>query len=698
MILAKRKNKIDNLYFQNTTADFHQSFNRSLLVRNKKFKYFIKFQRGCNTKSIAKLIKFTNLHDFLAVPNSFLENDIEFQEVIEQDEKISKKNYFFSVGILLSFCDFFRLRDYHAENLIYSRSKFFLIDNEVIFYPQHSEELFEGKKNINLLKFITNSFLATNVLPIKFPDQERIKKNPNLINMSEFYLYSDTILKGFKYARNQIRKTFDSSHINELASDELLNVRCIFRPTVFYTKLLERMSLSGRFFDGKEFDFEILNKLNKYPTKLNDAYGLLVKREIEMLKEGFVPTFFWKKDKVCNFFFKQVHWPNNSDIDEIFNTEKQEQFLRHLLTVFCEQRKDNMQISVDMNFDKLISNYLHKTSQLIGVKKNDLFSVLSIINMPASSHKVLNVLDDSFYNGWAGFWKPSLILNHDHDKLFDNCMNELNDLPNFSLTKGIVGRLRALILYELLDTKKIIRFLDLIASKKLLLAIQPDGIFGNANGLWYLLCLIGSRKITKEISMRLNTITEPFLNTKTYKSFENQSWGLAHGKLGTLYLQTTAQILFGKNKIRFNDWESLIKNSENIKNGICNGVDGLSLALCSLHTISNQFNTYLLSLQDLLKNRKPETNEGLCHGYTGQLWSRIVLSNILDNSEENNFYNLEKNSEILRECHWKLLSLSLCDLSLFNGITGKLLVQELRVKNFKLGFDLFPSPSQLNKV
>ena len=54
------------------------------------------------------------------------------------------------------------------------------------------------------------------------------------------------------------------------------------------------MSLSGRFFDGKEFDFEILNKLNKYSTKLNDAYGLLVKREIEMLKEGCVPTFFWK--------------------------------------------------------------------------------------------------------------------------------------------------------------------------------------------------------------------------------------------------------------------------------------------------------------------------------------------------------------------------------------------------------------------
>jgi len=695
-ILLKKNPRINCLYFQSTSADFHQSFKRSLIVSNQKFKYFIKYQRGCNTKSLEKLIKLTNLQDFLSVPSSFMEKDIEFQEVIEKDLEISKKNYFFSVGILLSFCDFFRLKDYHAENLIYSKSKFCLIDNEVVFCPQYSEDLFKEKKNSHLLKLITNSFLSTNILPIKFPDQERIKQTSNLIDMTEFSFYSDLIIKGFRYARNKIRITYKPININKLASDKQLKIRCIFRPTVFYTKLLERMSLSERFFEDKKFDFNILYKLNKYPKKLNDAYGLLCKKEKEILKLGCVPTFFWKKDDVCNYFFKQVNWPKNKTISKLFDTRNQEQLLRHVLTVFNEWKPNNVNVPIDIDFDKLISNYLNKTSKIIGVDKNTPFSILSIVNMPASGYKILNALDDSFYSGWAGFWNPSCIFYADPNTVFEECLNELNDLSNCSLTKGVVGRLRAIQLYGFLDSNKIVKLLDLIEERKLLLPIQPDGIFSNANGLWYLLCLIGSGKITNEISTRLKTMTQPFLNLTTHKCVGNEGWGLAHGKVGTLYLETTAQILFGKNKIKFSDWEKLVKNSANIKNGICDGVDGLSLALCSLHTISNQFYPHLLSLQHLLKNRKSENNDGLCHGYTGQLWSRIVLSNLLNNSKAHHFNSLEKNNQILQECIDNLSSLSLCDLSLFNGLTGKLLVQKLRVKSFKLSFDLFPSSSQLS--
>ena len=687
---------ITNISFQTTSADFHENFRRSLIINTDQGSWFVKFNRGSNTQRLSELIKSVQLQEHIVVPDSFLHENIEFQAVISRDTKICEKDYFFSLGVLLAFCEFFRLRDYHSENLIYSGSKFFLIDNEMIFYPKLNFDFYTNKKNGRLLKFLTDTFLSTNILPVRFPDQEPNKQSLPL-NLKDYSSRADQIVSGFRYAQKQIKFGYDFNYTTRLATDTNLKIRCIFRPTAFYAKLLERMSLSEEFYDDKPFDFRILHKLNKYPDSFSQAYEALCKEEIDCLRKGCIPTFFWRNDEVCKAFFQENTWPTNQIAKTSPAHYDQVRLLRFVLSSFQKDWDDVK----PTGFDKLVNNYLTESSKLFGAEVNETPSSLSLINLPSSSQKVISALDDGFYSGWAGFWNLSLVTDEQSEAIFKDCLLELNQSSSqtLSLTKGVTGKLRALFLNGRLSSESVTKLVSLIANKNLLKPIAVDGIFGNSNGLWYLLCLIGQVSSDQEIKNQIKDLVKPVLKERRPKNGDYKEWGLAHGMIGTEYLRSTANWLFAdKPELDVGWWKGEAIRSVGGKNGICNGVDGLVLVLCSLQTISGNEPFSISLIREPIRVCDEEKNEGLCHGYTGQLWSRTVLSQLKPSTPKSKFGDIGRDRRILNECIGQLNSGALCDLSLFNGVTGKLLVQELRHTPLSINFDLFPSPSRLMRL
>ena len=75
-----------------------------------------------------------------------------------------------------------------------------------------------------------------------------------------------------------------------------------------------------------------------------------------------------------------------------------------------------------------------------------------------------------------------------------------------------------------------------------------------------------------------------------------------------------------------------------------------------------------------LRSAKPLDNDYLCHGYTGQIWAREKFDQAFGSSTRKQFESVERSHQLFNRSLDQLITGTLSDLSLFNGLFGPLAV------------------------
>lgn len=662
-------------------SDFHWYAERPFVLMRDDKRVVVKPSRGANTALLGQLINIFKMEEVACVPKTSYVDSFELQDFILEDEYVPKsKNMSFNWGRLISFSWFLSMRDYHFENIKVSTGKFFLCDNEIILSPKLEKSAYGGRRDSEFVQTIQESIVGTNLLPTRFPENCNLKgvNERGALFFNTLSADIESVVEGFNF-QNKINAQNMNDGLDLIRKFlKELKIRCIFRPTNFYAKLLWRGSLSKTYFDSEPYKFKILNTLNKFPAEYDSAYSKVCEQEKVQLELGSFPIFH-HGDSLIDIFFRPI------SVEDIRSS-------------FCERLKSNQEyllrlcLSVSQDLEKtssvqkgigLFESYLdHQEKSVFKSTESKFTRLLSLAYMPTTNEHIVGPIDDGLYNGVAGIISvyPSLSKVGELNRLCSIFIdNELSyqALDN-GLSSGGPGIAAAILSGDLcLEHKLSSRVLSLINQRKSLPKISKGGIFESQNGLIYTGLLAASLLSDKGDCPVLSVdSSSQFFN---YENFEDVNLGLAHGFVGSQFLKSWYEHEFEKiNRANNLDkWRALLRTEVYSKNGICGGLDGLALAISKLQIRYGGYEPLLNVLSDALSQAKALDNKWLCHGYMGQIWSRYIFDLAFESNTLASFEVRKRTNLIINEVKQALIQKKILDVSLFNGALGVLAIDRL---------------------
>jgi hypothetical protein len=682
-------------------GDFHWDYHRPFKLELEKSIYVVKPNRGRNTELLSALIEILRLGDSISVPGATIRNTFEIQQFIKADFKPTySREFAVNYGRLLAFAYCFGLRDYHPENVIVSGARFVLLDNEIILGPMPPKELFDKKQDPNFSRHLVTSLLDTNLLPIRFPGAHEDQSAA----MGGSYQYlSDNhhfVIQGYKSFKEEISSSL--SLVDEVLRSffDSVKIRAVFRPTLFYSRLLWRRSFTGSYFEKFKnvYNFDILHSLNNYPNKYRSAYKHIVQEEVNQLSKGCIPLFF-VNDKYMTPFY------GRHDIDRILSEYKyrllrnEESLLKFALSAGSTDAKFWHGFAKQ---DGIVSDYLDfQDKKLFSNNSSNTIRALSLAYQPSSATNIVSPLDLGYYSGLSGIMSvcPEVQLKYSR-LIIQSALEQLrsdnvsrNKINNFS--SGASGMLTSIYLSGLLDEHNLNECLDLVRDR-LVLDPAEGGLFDALNGYVYFLLIVAASTNNSEALSILSEIRLPIVQIPD----EPKEYGLAHGFLGRQFLQCWIRLATKRTSMA-DEVEAWILNMwriQNSANGICHGVDGFALVLAILQDQYGGLEDLADGIASKLSVASKLNNNGLCHGYVGQVWSRERFDVAFGTNTRSKFEDITRTNALAQSALGVFYFRRLADLSLFNGVCGSLALHRLRQKQYVLNsiFHLYPSIRLLN--
>jgi hypothetical protein len=672
-------------------SDFHWYAERPFVLKRGGESVVVKPNRGMNTVLLGQLIKIFEIEKVAAVPNTSYVGTFELQEFIGEDRIDAESGKMsFNWGRLISFSWLLGMRDYHYENIKISSGKFVLCDNEIILSPRLEKSAYMGRRDSEFVQMIQESVVGTNLLPTRFPEHCNLKG----INERGAVLFNalssdiESVVKGFKYQNriNWRKKNAGLEAIKLLLNK--LKIRCVFRPTNFYAKLLWRASLSKTYFDSEPYNFQILNALNKFPKEYEYAYFNLCEQERMQLELGSFPIFHHGNQNIDRFF-RPI---SMEGIDSAFSEKlalDQEHLLKLCLSV-------NKELDITTHVEEgasLLESYLNYHDKTVFKNGADNFTrLLSLAYMPSTNEHTVGPIDDGLYNGLAGIISvyPLLSKVGELHRLCDFYFNHGGSSQALAdgLSSGGAGVASAILSGRLcLERNLSGRVLELIEQRKNLLRITDAGIFEPQNGIIYT-GLLALSLLNDEGSKLIFSLdySSPFFNNPKY---EEINLGLSHGFVGSQFLKSwyENETETQSKANNLNKWREILDTDILKKNGICGGIDGLVLVISKLQIRYGGYESLSTALSDALLQSNMLDNKWLCHGYMGQIWSRYIFDLAFGSNTLSHFEVKKRTNQIINEVKQALLQKKLLDISLFNGAMGVLAIDRI------LNYDCKPTSS-----
>ena len=662
-------------------SDFHWYAERPFILKCHGKRVVVKPNRGMNTVLLGELIKIFEMEGVASVPNTSHIGTFELQDFIVEDEDVAgSKKMSFNWGRLISFSWFLGMRDYHFDNIKILSGKFVLCDNEILLSPRLVKNAYIGRRDSEFVRMIQESIIGTNLLPTRFPENCNLKdvNERGAVFFNALSADIESVVEGFnfQYRINALKMNDGLKAIKQLL--EKLKIRCVFRPTNFYAKLLWRASLSKTYFDSEPYNFEILNSLNKFPKEFDWAYSKVCEKEKAQLNLGSFPIFLHGNPFIDKFFQPISIEGIHSAFCERLESD-QEHLLRLCLSVNQElERNTNVEDGVG-----LLESYLNHQDKFVFNNIEDKYTrLLSLAYMPTTNEHIVGPVDDGLYNGMAGIISvyPSLSKVSELNRLCDLFSENKESSQQLvgSLSSSSPGIISAILSGGVCSGHKLsLRVLNLINQRNSLNIISEGGIFDPKNGQIYT-GLLASSLLNDDGSppaFSLNC-SAPFFNNE---NFEGINLGLAHGFVGSQFLKSWYEhefkVLSSSNDLE--KWQMLIETNISSKNGICGGIDGLALTISKLQIRFGGYEPLFPSLSDALLKAYALENKWLCHGYIGQVWSRYVFDLAFGSTVLSFFEDRSRTNQIINEVKQALIQKKLLDVSLFNGAMGVLAVDKL---------------------
>ena len=693
--LAIKDDGVSEIY--SVDSDFHGYAERPFIIKNYIREVVVKSNRGANTVLLDNLIKVLEIEDAIGVPETSLMGQFELQSFITEDqlpEASQKLSY--NWGRLLSFAWFLSLRDYHFENIKIKKGKFILCDNEIILSPKLAKSAYYGRKDPEFVQYIQESIIGTNLLPIRFPDKhESVHSHEKERNFYKNITSEiDSVIEGFEFQNNI--NSLNKDKVIEIIEKYLNNIkiRCVFRPTNFYAKLLWRASLSKTYFDSEPYDFKILNALNKFPKEYDWAYSKICESEKLQLELGSIPIFYHGNPEIDKFYNSITI----QEIDENINIKlKNDQ--KNILKLCLSINKIPEKTKLSDDSFLLIKEYIAYQDKIVFKNTEDnLTRLLSLAYLPTTNEHIVGPLDDGLYNGIAGIFSvyPSLLKNNEITRLSNIFFAEIQSfkISKEGLSSGLAGIASVILSGQNKSSINLAnRILALIKLQKDTPSISTGGIFDPKNGFIYAGLLASS--VVAEQEHRLTLLVDNIAQDFNSQNLEGIDLGLAHGFVGSQFLRSW-YINESGNISKSDDliiWKRLIESEIMSKNGICSGIDGLALAVSKLQINYGGYESLSDAISSALLKAKPLANNWLCHGYLGQVWSRYIFDIAFHSNILSSFELKKRTYQIIDEVKQDLAHNKLMDLSLFNGAMGVMAIDKILNQEFKLSnsMHIFPS-------
>jgi hypothetical protein len=662
-------------------SDYHWYAERPFILKRGGRRDVVKPGRGINTTLLGELINIFEMGAVAAVPNTSYVGSYELQEFVVEDEHVEDpEKLSFNWGRLISFSWFLGMRDYHFDNIKISSKRFVLCDNEIILSPRLEKNAYKGRRDSEFVQMIQESIIGTNLLPTRFPENCNLKgvDERGAIFFNKISADIESVVEGFNFQNkiNGLNANVGLECIEQLLGK--LKIRCVFRPTNFYAKLLWRASLSKTYFDSEPYNFKILNALNKFPKEYDCPYFKICEEEKIQLDLGSFPIFHH----------------GNPEIDKFFQPIS----IENIRSAFCERLKSDQQhllricLSVNQELEKTInvedgialfkSYLIYQDKTVFKNSENNFTRLLSLTYMPTTNEHVVGPIDDGLYNGMAGIISifPSLTKDKELTRLSGLFLDQKDPLQTLAngLSSGGAGVASTILSIGLCPESKLSeRVLDLMSQSKAPLEISKGGIFEAKNGLIYTGLLASSLLKDKGFNplLSVNCLSSSF----ECENFDGIDLGLAHGFVGSQFLKSWYQNEFRvlKKPNDLDKWQALIKTEISSKNGICGGIDGLVLAVSKLQVRYGGYEPLFPLLNNALLQANMLDNKWLCHGYVGQIWSRYIFDRAFGSSTLSHFEVRQRTNLIINEIKQALVQKKLLDVSLFNGAMGVLAVDRL---------------------
>ena len=518
------------------------------------------------------------------------------EESCEEDSEI--KDYFKSIGYLLALLYILQSKDFHGENIITSREKPYLIDNETILHQIDTKMEYENCTEY-IYSNIYKSVYGTGILPFsiyssknnlsmevgtlnsgkerkspfktqeiinkksdkikiisKFKDITSVPSSPMLKNIHiscEEYL--DDVIDGFtefyKFILN-IRKEFEGK-IKELFNKE--KARYIYRNTNTYAQLLE----TSRHPDLLKNEVDrYIYFLRLYTTiNLSDKEELtLAKYELSALLNNDIPIFYLG----CNNGL--IYAENDNVVGRDINSSLINTLLEKIEKLDQEDLNNQLKIinmsfigsgmtmgmketSFDfnsINIEKLITNRLMDNA----IKYKNELGWQALVGMGQGLYNIIPI-DFSLYQGSSGVALILALSNKtqisDIDKIINYTLSNYKFLNSKKMGAfdGIFGILYSLAnIYDMklgLEDKivEIIkRELHDINDQDRLKNLNNDIISGYAGILGVLITINDIFKDNKEIESISHILAIKVINNLKIKDINNTDIGYAHGNAGII--------------------------------------------------------------------------------------------------------------------------------------------------------------------
>lgn len=689
------KGNKENIKFIRFVGDKHYN-GRNILFTIGLEKYYYKKNGMYNYELSCKLKNILFKEEYFKFPKTILGNGFMFQEEVKHEGCLDIKQieeFYYNIGILLSFIYLLNGTDMHNENIIADRNYPYVIDLETVINPII--------KDFDCC--MQTSVFASGMLPMKFSrcgngmmDSSAIGQQ-NIINKMERYLidentsrvrlkyrkirvddelyflphiegryydacnYRDTIVQGFEYGYKRILE-YGEAVLEEI--DRIKKVRCRFllRNTYVYSTLVRRI-LSPDMMKSKDNIDLLLYKLFstiRYIKEEKKKHYIDI--EIEQLKQGFIPYFEVESDSRVSIDAKDME--NLLTVKESLcwklkkMCKKDLEFQIEMIKISLNVNDFNYTIfsekQTDLQLNKVISESIYQDSQN---------TFVMTMQKDWQGNYIFSKAKNGVYEGILGL----LIADDGLENYFSvpETIKSIYDTNDIGMINGYSSVLMYFLYkekYEPLlyfDLKQKIRQYDVI-----------DGYMGYVILMYNYLLKLESENEQKKCRAQIINIIK---NVDSSECITCDNLGFAHGISGVKIFMYIAYRLTGEISY-FNNYLELEEKDQADKYvscAWCNGLTGFISSLYVLYRISGEeqyINKLREGLDRLFLLVEEQKEYCLCHGMLGVLDMLLTLSDAgILNSQYNKKYKLLERKFMSHISTEKILKK---DISLFTGLSG----------------------------